>query len=824
MEDIAASLVGKDMSPCAHLSLRWIRPAFVLLAASAGLALTAQQTAPTPLYRWTTLAGKPTTGYNDGPAAEALFDAPHGVAIDANGNLFVADCINHTIRKISPQGMVTTIAGSHGEAGSADGTGSAAQFNLPKGVAVDPQGNVYVADSGNHVVRKITPDGVVNRLAGAPGMEGSTDGTGDFARFAHPVSIFADAAGNVYVQQQHMRRISPGGTVTTINLTGTITTPDGAVVTLMVDGPAAVDSLGNIFFVARAVEPDGSLGTTKRIVKRDAAGAISVLASSDPDDGKPSISTSVTEVIMATDAAGNLYFVTQLVSSIFEYALHQISPDGVLVRLPWSGAARGGYGDYPRGLAIGADGKIFHTAPALDDVIFLNEGSTTGIYAGTLWSNHGVDGAAGANASFSDISGLAYANGRLLVGDNYSDYHVHPTGGASVRTVSSDGEVSTFYTGPSFERPPSRSLHIAALNAGDIALATYTYGHMDLARIAPDGSASPLPKGNFTEFVAMASDSSGRLFVAERRALHRREPDGTWSLLAGNSGQPADIIDGNAGNARFSNITSLAVAPNGDAFVIDHQEIPLSHGSTSRIVMRRIQPNGNVTTLENFPIPDGGPLDFAIDAKGDFILTCGDDTVRLLTADGTEFIIGGTSGQRGVRDGDGQSAQFYRPDSITTDAENNVFVADNAAVTIRKGEFLGYSVMISKHPESITVSAGATAQISVTASGTPAPTYQWQFNGTAIAGATGTTLSLSNVSSANAGSYTVVVSNANGSVTSNAATLSVITPNPPPNNGGGTNPPPTNGSGGGGGAPSLWFLGMIAALGLLRHWGGSHRE
>jgi len=807
------------MNPCAKHFLRRLRLPLAFLTATAGLSLFAQEATPTPLYRWTTFAGKPTTGYNDGPAADALFDAPHGLAIDANGNLFIADNINHTIRKISPQGMVTTIAGSPGQFGSADGIGSAAQFNLPKGVAVDLQGNVYVADSGNHIVRKITPDGVVTKLAGFPGEAGSSDGTGDFARFSNPVNIFADGTGTVYVQQQHMRRISPGGVVDTINLTGTITTPGGTDITITVDGPAAVDSLGQIFFVARPVESDGSLGSTKRIVKRDAAGVLSVLASSDPADGKPSISTSVNEVIMATDADGNLYFVTQLISSIFEYKLYKLSPDGVLESLSWKGASRGGYGDYPAGLAIGANGKIFHTAPALDDVIFLNESTHTTIYAGTLWSNRGDDGT-GANASFSNISGLDYSDGRLIVSDNHSNYFIHASGGASARAVTPTSEVTTLYSGPSRESPVEISLDVASLSSGSIALAT-RYISTGLTQISSSGAASALTGRDFLDFVAMASDAAGRLFIAEKRVLHRRELDGTWTLLAGNPGLPADILDGNGGNARFAYITSLAIAPNGDAYVVDHHEIPLSQGSTTRIVMRRIQPNGNVTTLENLPMPNGGPLGFAIDAKGDFILTCSDSTVRLLTADGMEFIIGGTPGQRGVRDGDGQTAQFYQPDSITADAENNIFVADNAGVTIRKGEFLGYSALISEHPQSITVNAGETARFSVTASGTPPPTYQWQFNGTTIAGATGSTLTLSNVSSANAGSYTVVVSNPHGGVTSNAAILTVNMP--PPSNGGGNTPPPSNGGnsggssgGGGGGSPSIWFLIALSTAGFIR--------
>ncbi|HEX2862208.1 MAG TPA: hypothetical protein VHN79_11235, partial [Lacunisphaera sp.] len=408
---------------------------------------------PIPVYRWTTLAGRATTGYDDGPAVNARFNNPHGLALDASGNLYVADNANHTIRKISPQGIVSTFAGSPDQPGSTDGTGSEARFLLPKGIAVDPAGNVYVADSGNHTVRKITPAGVVTTLAGLAGQSGSADGTGSNARFSTPTSIFADASGHVYVLQEGVRRIAPNGTVDTIALTGTITTPAGTPVTVTAAGGAAVDSLGQIYFSARPLQPQAPLGSTKRIVKRDVTGALAVLASSDPDDQKPYVSAAFNDVLMTTDGAGSVYFVSQLVSSVIDYTLYRIAPDGTLAHVPWRGAYRGGYADDPKGLAISGDGKIFHTAPALDDVIFLNQGESTTVYAGTLWSNHSVDGP-GSAARFSRISGLSFSStGQLLVSDNYSYYSVHNFGGASLRAVTSNGETSTLYSGPIRERP-----------------------------------------------------------------------------------------------------------------------------------------------------------------------------------------------------------------------------------------------------------------------------------------------------------------------------------------------------------------------------------
>jgi sugar lactone lactonase YvrE len=141
------------------------------------------------------------------------------VATDSGGNIYVADTSNHTIRKITPAGVVTTLAGSAGISGSADGTGSAARFYYPEGVATDSSGNVYVSDNSNGTIRKITPAGVVTTLAGSAGKWGSEDGTGSDARFTGPNGVATDGGGNVYVFEDPgitIRKITPAGVVTTV--------------------------------------------------------------------------------------------------------------------------------------------------------------------------------------------------------------------------------------------------------------------------------------------------------------------------------------------------------------------------------------------------------------------------------------------------------------------------------------------------------------------------------------------------------------------------------------------------------------------------------
>ena len=166
-------------------------------------------------------------GLIDGPAASAKFFAPSAIAFDSNGNAYIADTQNGRIRKLTPAGVVSTLAGGGSangkQAGFADGTGTAALFYYPAGVATDSAGNVFVADNQNHLIRKITPAGVVTTVAGQPGVRGIADGAGAAALFTYPTNLAVDAADNLYVIDQSfqaVRVITPAGVVTTLAWSG----------------------------------------------------------------------------------------------------------------------------------------------------------------------------------------------------------------------------------------------------------------------------------------------------------------------------------------------------------------------------------------------------------------------------------------------------------------------------------------------------------------------------------------------------------------------------------------------------------------------------
>ncbi len=286
-----------------------------------------------PAYAFTNFAGQPGgLGNADGTGSNARFYYPSGVAVDSAGNVYVADNANSTIRKVTPAGVVTTLAGSAGSSGTNDGVGSAARFSSPNGVAVDSAGNVYVADTGNQTIRKVTPAGVVTTLAGSPGQTGSSDGTGSSAKFSQPFGVAVDSAGNVYVADYYndtIRKVTPAGVVTTLaGSPGQTGSSDGTGSNARFYYPrgVAVDSAGNVYVA------DYYNSTIRKVTP---AGVVTTLAGSPrhagSSDGTGSNARFFWPYGVAVDSAGNVY-----VADTGNSTIRKVTPAGVVTTLAGS--------------------------------------------------------------------------------------------------------------------------------------------------------------------------------------------------------------------------------------------------------------------------------------------------------------------------------------------------------------------------------------------------------------------------------------------------------------------------------------------------------
>jgi sugar lactone lactonase YvrE len=234
------------------------------------MCVTGSRSQPLPIN---TLAGNATQGSADGTGSDARFNLPVGVTVDSAGNVYVADTLNSTVRKITPAGAVSTFAGLAGNFGSADGAGTNAQFYGPQGIAADSAGFLYVADTANATIRRISPAGAVSLFAGAADNFNSFDGTGTNASFYHPEGLAVDGAGNVYVADtwnHTIRKITPAGAVSTLaGLAENPGTADGTNSKARFNRPAgiALDSATNLFVTdflnhtIRKITPGGTVST-----------------------------------------------------------------------------------------------------------------------------------------------------------------------------------------------------------------------------------------------------------------------------------------------------------------------------------------------------------------------------------------------------------------------------------------------------------------------------------------------------------------------------------------------------------------------------------
>lgn len=316
------------------------------------------------VYDWTTYSGTPgVSGKSD--AAPASYNLPSSAVLDSDGNLLVADTYNHTIRKIEPDGTVTTLAGKPKVPGRSDGTGPTAHFNLPSGLAIDSSNNLYVADHDNHTIRKVTPAGVVTTVAGVAGLAGGSDSTAASgtvaavqATFNGPCGIAIDSTGKLYVADQFnytIRLIATDGAVTTIaGSTRAKGWKDGTGKNALFNQPTSIARLSDTtFYVA-----DSQNHVIRKVTS---AGIVTTLAGKPLLPGKlDGTGTAARFRIptgVAVDSTGNVFVTDQ-----GNHTVRKVTAAGAVTTIGGLGGTKGtadGRFQSPRGLTVSSAGILF---------------------------------------------------------------------------------------------------------------------------------------------------------------------------------------------------------------------------------------------------------------------------------------------------------------------------------------------------------------------------------------------------------------------------------------------------------------------------------
>ena len=585
---------------------------------------------PVPPGRLELFAGAPSgSGNVDGIGPAASLYNPTGLATDAGGNIYVADTGNSTIRRITPAREVTTFAGSAGMPGHVDAAGSAARLAAPQGIAVDPAGNVYVADVGNRAIRKITATGSVSTLAtiplpnlhsiaadgsgtvyladpinfviwrsvagapftmfaGAAGQSGSADGIGSAARFARPLSVAVDAAGMLYVadQENHtVRRITPAGVVSTFSgIAGTEGHRNGTLAEATFSYPAylGVDTIGNVYVLGVGPYPHST--ELRRVTP-------SGMVTTYPNDSA-TVPVSFAGGIAAEPRGNSVYY-----TDSFQNLVGQIGPSiqsNAFAGSPTSLGSYDGLGDQARFRFTGSmvfDGQgalyvadadhVRRITPAGQVTTFvaleadsLAMGTTGNLYAGSEFC-------------FTPPRGPAPpCVGTIRV--------ITPAGAASVVTPSSSSDGS----GIVIESPRGLAIDAAGnLYIADSARATIRKltPAGDITILAGEPHAIGFADGvgraaRFTRPIDMAIDRFRNLLVIDGHAIRRVDPSGEVLTLAGSVSEPGHV-DGAGAAARFYVPSGLTVDDEGNADVAD----------TMNSVIRKITPSGVVTTVAGRP-------------------------------------------------------------------------------------------------------------------------------------------------------------------------------------------------------------------------------
>ncbi len=661
-------------------------------------------------YTWANFAGlQGGFGHVDGTGAAARFASPAGIATDGNGNLYVAD-LDCTIRKVTLTGQVTTLAGKPQQVGSADGTGSGATFFSPWGVAADSAGNIYVADTQNHTIRKITPAGVVTTLAGQAGLNGSTDGTGNSARFNQPWGIAIGPGGVLYVADygnSTIRKVTAAGVVTTLAGSAQQSgSTDGSGSAARFNNPEGltVDASGNIYVA------DTYNHTIRKVT---AAGVVTTLAGSaqfsGSTDGTGTAARFYFPTGASTDTSGNVY-----VGDKTSNTIRKVTPGGVVSTL----AGSGGFGSAdgtgsaaqfstPQGTTVDSSGNIYVADRDNSTVRKVTPSRVVTTLAGTPPHTGTTDGI-GSAARFNIPTNIAF--------DGSGNAYVADFGNSTIRKVTPSAQVTTYLSisAPQYiAADTTGNLFVPSGNTIKKISPTKvvtTLAGSSTASGSADGTGTA---ARFNNPVGLASDAAGNVYVADRsnHTVRKITPAAVVTTLAGSAGA-AGSINGTGSAARFSSPSAVAVDGNGNVFVADkgnhiiRQITPTGAVTTLAGTPGVTGSADGVGAAASFTSPSG----IAADAAGNIYVTDGNYIVRKITPAGVVSTIGGTAGVRGGADGVGAAAQFSSLAGIAVTSAGQVFVVDSNNNNVMQGTAASSQAPVLSAPVSA-ATLGATVNV-----------------------------------------------------------------------------------------------------------------
>jgi sugar lactone lactonase YvrE len=657
----------------------------------------------------TTLAGSGTAGSTDGIGTSASFNSPRGVAVDRNGDIYVADCNNNRIRKVTPGGVVTTLAGS-GTAGSANGIGGAASFNSPKGISIGPDRTIYVADSSNNLIRKITRAGDVTTFVGIGGTE-----------FNDPQGISVDSSGNVFVADtvnNLIRKVSPGGVITTLagsgndvwadgigtaasfnRPSGLAFGPDGSIyvadtnthsIRKIHSGLSSLNMTGNTY-VSNYITSGGNVNVNGNLdvsgntnlrggvnaygifdvsgvvniygplyVPRVEASSILISTVIAPQLFISSIMTStltapqlfISSILTSTVTAPQLFISSIMTSTLTapQLFISSIMTSTVITR-----------GD----IEIRGTGIFKGDGSGLTNIPYSGENATFSIL--TVNSNINLGGLPGANNVVTTLVGSGSAGSTNNVNGLYASFNT-PLGVA----VASDGTIYVAdYTTHLIRKvtPGGVVTTLAGSSAGGI-----------------DGTGTG---AQFNGPSGLAIGPDGNIYVAEYSGHRIRKvtPNGVVTTLAGNGA--AEFADGTGSAARFSYPYDLAIGPDGTIYVADYGNNRIRIVTLTGVV-RTLAGDGTTTVL-NFPIG------VAVGPDGNIYTTeyFGHRVSRLNTGGQITRLAGSTDNSAGYVDATGTVARFDGPQGIVVDRDGSIYVTDRNNDRIRKLIFNGTAWVVT---------------------------------------------------------------------------------------------------------------------------------